>query len=51
MIKISTPSRLCLFGEHQDYLGLDVIALAIDLALLRPGGAAGGQPDRHPYPG
>ena len=31
MIKISTPSRLCLFGEHQDYLGLDVIALAIDL--------------------
>lgn len=31
MRKISTPSRLCLFGEHQDYLGLDVIALAIDL--------------------
>ncbi|NLU25125.1 MAG: GHMP kinase [Clostridiales bacterium] len=30
-MKISTPSRICLFGEHQDYLGLDVIALAIDL--------------------
>lgn len=30
-MNISTPSRICLFGEHQDYLGLDVIALAIDL--------------------
>ncbi len=30
-IRVSTPSRLCLFGEHQDYLGLDVIAVAIDL--------------------
>lgn len=30
-MKVSTPSRICLFGEHQDYLGLDVIALAIDL--------------------
>lgn len=28
---ISTPSRLCLFGEHQDYLGLEVIATAIGL--------------------
>lgn len=28
---VSTPSRLCLFGEHQDYLGLEVIATAIDL--------------------
>ncbi|MDD4743350.1 MAG: galactokinase family protein [Eubacteriales bacterium] len=27
----STPSRLCLFGEHQDYLGLEVVAVAIDL--------------------
>lgn len=25
------PSRVCLFGEHQDYLGLPVIAQAIDL--------------------
>ncbi len=28
-IKISTPGRICLFGEHQDYLGLPVIAAAI----------------------
>ncbi len=28
---VSTPSRLCLFGEHQDYLGLEVIACAINL--------------------
>ena len=25
----STPGRVCLFGEHQDYLGLPVIAAAI----------------------
>lgn len=30
-IYVSTPSRICLFGEHQDYLGLEVIATAIDL--------------------
>lgn len=30
-INVSTPSRLCLFGEHQDYLGLEVIATAINL--------------------
>lgn len=30
-ILVSTPSRLCLFGEHQDYLGLEVVALAINL--------------------
>ena len=28
-MKISTPGRICLFGEHQDYLGLPVIAAAI----------------------
>jgi len=28
---VSTPSRICLFGEHQDYLGLEVIASAINL--------------------
>ena len=28
---ISTPGRICLFGEHQDYLGLPVIAMAISL--------------------
>ena len=26
---VSTPGRVCLFGEHQDYLGLPVIAAAI----------------------
>lgn len=30
-IAVSTPSRICLFGEHQDYLGLEVIAVAINL--------------------
>jgi galactokinase len=29
LIKISTPGRICLFGEHQDYLGLPVVAAAI----------------------
>src|SRR5262249_15499131 len=27
------PGRICLFGEHQDYLGLPVIAAAINLHL------------------
>ena len=31
MISISTPGRICLFGEHQDYLGLPVIPMAISL--------------------
>ncbi len=30
-VRVSTPSRICLFGEHQDYLGLEVIASAINL--------------------
>lgn len=29
MIRIKSPGRVCLFGEHQDYLGYPVIALAI----------------------
>ena len=32
-IAISTPGRICLFGEHQDYLMLPVIAVAISLRL------------------
>ena len=28
-LTISTPGRICLFGEHQDYLGLSIIAAAI----------------------
>lgn len=30
MIKISAPGRICLFGEHQDYLQLPVITVAIN---------------------
>lgn len=29
-INIISPGRTCLFGDHQDYLGLPVIACAID---------------------
>jgi len=32
-IKVSTPGRICLFGEHQDYLGLPIIASAISLRI------------------
>ena len=30
-ITVSAPGRICLFGEHQDYLGLPVIAAAVDM--------------------
>ncbi|MFX1449354.1 MAG: mevalonate kinase [Promethearchaeota archaeon] len=30
-IHIKAPGRICLFGEHQDYLGLPVISAAISL--------------------
>ncbi len=30
---VSAPGRICLFGEHQDYLNLPVITQAIDLRL------------------
>lgn len=29
-VNISAPGRICLFGDHQDYLGLPIIASAID---------------------
>ena len=32
-ISIKVPGRICLFGDHQDYLGLPVIACAIDRSL------------------
>ena len=32
-IPVSAPGRICLFGEHQDYLGLPVIACAISMRL------------------
>jgi len=31
MIAVSSPGRICLFGEHQDYLGLPVIAAAVNI--------------------
>jgi galactokinase len=32
-LTISTPGRVCLFGEHQDYLHLPVVAAAISLRI------------------
>jgi Galactokinase len=32
-LRLSTPGRICLIGEHQDYLGLPVIASAISLRI------------------
>lgn len=29
-IRVRAPGRICLFGEHQDYLGFPIIAAAID---------------------
>jgi galactokinase len=31
--RASSPGRICLFGEHQDYLGLPVVAAAVDLRI------------------
>ena len=31
------PARICLFGDHQDYLGLPVIACAINKYMLVEG--------------
>jgi galactokinase len=33
MTKVSAPGRICLFGEHQDYLGLPVVTMAINLRI------------------
>ena len=30
---VRAPGRICLFGEHSDYLGLDVIAASISMAI------------------
>lgn len=32
-LAVSAPGRICLFGEHQDFLGLPVVAAAIDLRI------------------
>ncbi len=37
-IAVSAPGRICLFGEHQDYLGLPVITAAINLRIRVSGG-------------
>ena len=37
MIKTSAPGRICLFGEHQDYLHLPVITSAINLRITIQG--------------
>jgi galactokinase len=36
-IFVSAPGRICLFGEHQDYFGLPIIAAAIDLRIFIKG--------------
>lgn len=38
LLSVSAPGRICLFGEHQDYLGLPVITAAIDLRVTISGG-------------
>ncbi len=43
-IAVSAPGRICLFGEHQDYLGLPVITMAIDLRIHIEGRPV---PERH----
>lgn len=37
-LKISTLGRICLFGEHQDYLGLPIITSAIVAKINGSGG-------------
>ena len=37
MISVSAPGRICLFGEHQDYLGLPVIAAGISRRIVIEG--------------
>ncbi|HDQ00815.1 MAG TPA: GHMP kinase [bacterium] len=36
-LKVTAPGRICLFGEHQDYLSLPVITAAINLRLTIEG--------------
>lgn len=36
-IVVKAPGRTCLFGDHQDYLGLPVIACAIDRHMILTG--------------
>jgi galactokinase len=36
-LRVSSPGRMCLFGEHQDYFGLAIIAGAVDLRIAFSG--------------
>jgi len=36
-LSVSAPGRVCLFGEHQDYLGLPVIPCAVNLRMVITG--------------
>ena len=36
-IQVSAPGRICLFGEHQDYFRLSIIAAAINLRITASG--------------
>ncbi len=42
-IKSSAPGRICLFGEHQDYLGFPVISAAVDLRITITGEVSQGE--------
>jgi len=37
-MSVSAPGRICMFGEHQDYLGLPVVTAAINLRVRLSGG-------------
>jgi galactokinase len=39
VLRVSAPGRMCLFGEHQDYFGLPIIAGAINLRITFEGTA------------
>jgi galactokinase len=41
-LEVVAPGRICLFGEHQDFLGLAVVAAAIDLHIRITGTRVGG---------
>jgi galactokinase len=36
-LRVSSPGRVCLLGEHQDYFGLAILAAAIDLRITISG--------------
>ncbi|MGD0781984.1 MAG: galactokinase family protein, partial [Candidatus Aminicenantales bacterium] len=36
-LRVSSPGRMCLLGEHQDYFGLAIIAAAVDLRITFSG--------------